>query len=107
MDEMYLGKLSPAEREKNPLAIAVAKKDFRSYWDYQINFPVTNGNEQMVGLSMFYVQIGDKEKALDYLEKGFEKRDLALPFVNSDFNFDPIRQEKRLVALMQKIGLQK
>ncbi|MEZ5424973.1 MAG: hypothetical protein R2747_01795 [Pyrinomonadaceae bacterium] len=107
MDEMYLGKLSSAERQKNPLAIAVAKKDLSSNWRYEINQPVTGGNEQPIILAKFYLKLGEKEKALDYLEKALEKRDSALPFVNADFNFDSLRKEKRFVALMQKIGLQK
>ena len=107
INETYLGNLSLAERAKSPLAIAVSKKDLSSYWRYKIDEPVTNGNEDHVGLARFNLQLGEKEKAIEHLEKAFDQRDLGLPFVNSEFNFDALRNEKRFLNLMQKIGLQK
>ena len=107
IDETYLAKLSLAEREKNPLAIAVANKDLSSYWRYSINEPVTNGSEQSVSLASYYLLLGDNDKALDYLEKAFEQRDSALPLVNADFCFDSLRKEKRFEEILRKVGLAK
>lgn len=107
IDETFLTNLSPAERLKDPLAIAVANKDLRSYWKYQIDRPITNGDKYSTGLAMYNVQVGQTDKALDYLEKAFEQRDLGLPMVNSESSFDPLRNNARFVDLMRKIGFKK
>jgi hypothetical protein len=103
LDELLFTKLSPAEKEKNPLATALAKKDLSSYWQKTIDEPVTN--EQPVSLAVFHLQIGEKEKALDYLENALTRHDVNLPLVNADSMFDSIRNEKRFVEIMNKIGL--
>ncbi|MBS1794910.1 MAG: winged helix-turn-helix domain-containing protein [Acidobacteria bacterium] len=44
-------------------------------------------------------------KALGFLEAALERRERALPFVNADSVFDPLRNEPRFVELVQKLGL--
>lgn len=109
LGEMALGKLSPNERAANPLTKALAENDLRSFWQYLIDEPSKSGNAKIrpVIKEMLHLQIGEKEKALEYLKTALEQHDEILPTVNADFAFDSIRSEKRFMEIMRRISLQK
>jgi len=50
-----------------------------------------------------YLGLGEKEKALDWLEKGFEDRDPSLWWITGDQLYDSVRVEPRFKALLQKV----
>jgi TolB-like protein/DNA-binding winged helix-turn-helix (wHTH) protein len=52
-----------------------------------------------------YVFLGDKEAALDWLEKAAEWRRYHLAFLKADPLFDPLRGEPRFRELLRRIGL--
>jgi DNA-binding winged helix-turn-helix (wHTH) protein/TolB-like protein len=52
-----------------------------------------------------YALLGEKEKALDALEKSYENRDFMLPFVNVDPLYDTLRSEPRFKAVFRRMGL--
>lgn len=110
MSEMILGKASETEKAKHALTGALAANDLRPFWqsliDERLNNP-KSGVSNSLAISTFYLQLGEKEKALDYLEKSLDERDMFLPTANADSVFDSIRNEKRFVEVMKKIGLQK
>jgi DNA-binding winged helix-turn-helix (wHTH) protein/TolB-like protein/Tfp pilus assembly protein PilF len=109
MSEMVLGKLSEAEKAAHPLTAAIAANDLRPFWEHLIRESLGSKNSARNSFSLanFYSQIGEKEKALTYLETAFRQHDDYLPTVNADPSFDPLRKEKRFVELMSKIGLQR
>ena len=49
--------------------------------------------------------LGDKDKALDWLERAFQKRDVRLAHVGIDPIFDPLRSELRFRDLVEKMNL--
>lgn len=51
-----------------------------------------------------FVQAGNKNKALDWLEVGYEKRDQNMPYLCWPL-FDPIRDEPRFQEIARKMGL--
>jgi serine/threonine protein kinase/Tfp pilus assembly protein PilF len=51
-----------------------------------------------------FVQAGDKNKALDWLEVGYEKRDQNMPYLCWPL-FDPIRDEQRFQEIARKMNL--
>lgn len=51
-----------------------------------------------------FVQAGDKNKALDWLEVGYEKRDQNMPYLCLPL-FDPIREEPRFQEIARKMNL--
>ncbi|HKI90495.1 MAG TPA: tetratricopeptide repeat protein, partial [Draconibacterium sp.] len=59
------------------------------------------------GLARYCIETGDKEQALDWLEKAYEWEIPRLPGINGDPDFDPIRNEPRFQALLDKMGLTK
>jgi hypothetical protein len=56
---------------------------------------------------VFYIHLGETEKAFENLEHALAMRDESLPSVNADSRFDAIRNDKRFIEIMRKIGLQK
>ena len=52
-----------------------------------------------------YAFLGNKEKALDNLEKAFENRAYLLAWVKADPIFDSLRSEPRYRAILKKMGL--
>ena len=50
-----------------------------------------------------YLGLGEKEKALDWLEKAYENRDPIFWWIKGDQLYDSVRTEPRFQALMRKI----
>ena len=49
--------------------------------------------------------LGEKEKALEYLEKAYSARTFMLPFANARLPFDALRGDARFQDLMRRVGL--
>jgi adenylate cyclase len=54
-----------------------------------------------------YLGLGDKNKALDGLEKSYEEQDGVCWQLNIDQRYDGLRNEPRFQALLKKLGLDK
>ena len=52
-----------------------------------------------------YLGLGEKAKALDWLEKCFAEQDPTLFWINGDQLFDSVRTEPRFQAMLKKSGL--
>ncbi|MBA3784016.1 MAG: hypothetical protein H0X15_00510 [Acidobacteria bacterium] len=59
-----------------------------------------------LGNAQKYTFLGDKEKALDNLEKAFESRAFLMVFVKADPLFDSLRSEPRYQEILRKMNLQ-
>jgi eukaryotic-like serine/threonine-protein kinase len=56
-------------------------------------------------LAIIYSELGDREKALDLLEKAYIKRDLLLRYIGTAYEYDGLRQAPRFIDLLKRIGL--
>ena len=54
-----------------------------------------------------YLGLGEKEIALDWLEKAYEQQDIACWYLKIDQIYDSVRNEPRFQALLKKVGLDK
>jgi hypothetical protein len=52
-----------------------------------------------------HLALGDRDKALEYLERATEDRDLALLWLAVDPRVDALRSEPRFVAVLKKLRL--
>jgi serine/threonine protein kinase/tetratricopeptide (TPR) repeat protein len=52
-----------------------------------------------------YLLVGDKNKALDWLETAYEERDPDLPYINCWPHWDSLRSEPRFQALLRRMGI--
>ena len=51
-----------------------------------------------------YVSSGEKDKAMEWLEKAYDRHAGYLLGINFDSSFDDIRSDPRFQALLKKIG---
>ena len=54
-------------------------------------------------LAVVYLGLGDRQRALDYLERAYAADSQWMGWLNKDRMFDPLRSEPRFVALMRKL----
>ena len=54
-----------------------------------------------------YLGLGDRARALDYLEKAYDNNSQWTPYLRGDRIFDPLRSEPRFAALMKKLRFEK
>ena len=55
-----------------------------------------------LNFALVHLGLGDKEQALDHLEKALAERDGWLRYLNADPIYDPLRSEPRFQSLLQK-----
>ena len=54
-------------------------------------------------IAMIYAALGEKDHALDWLEKGYEARDVHMIFLKVDPKWDSFRSESRFQDLLQRM----
>ena len=57
--------------------------------------------------AIIYFALGEKDQGFIWLERGYEKRDKRLPFLQLDPVFESISSDPRYLALLKKMGLEK
>ena len=63
------------------------------------------GHTPSTAIAGIYASLGEKDKALEWLEKLYEEKSGYLEAVNADFVFDGLRKEPRFQDLMKKMGI--
>ena len=58
-----------------------------------------------VNVAATYVQLGDNDRALQYLDKAREAREYRLAFLNVEPNLDGLRPDPRFQAFVRRLGL--
>ena len=56
---------------------------------------------------LLHLGLGEKDKALDWLEKCYEDQDVLCLLLKVWQIYDPLRTEPRFQALLKKVGLDK
>jgi len=56
-------------------------------------------------IALFYADLGDKDEALDWLERAYDERLGFLIYLKVDPGFYPLHEEPRFQALLEKLGL--
>ena len=58
-------------------------------------------------IATIYLQLGDKNKAIEYLEKTYEERNTnSLFLLKTDRQFDPLRSDPRFLKLMRQLNFE-
>ena len=58
-----------------------------------------------IDVGMLYLFAGDKSRALDWLEKGYELHDSTMPYIAAWPSYDSLRADPRFQALLRKMNL--
>jgi TolB-like protein/Tfp pilus assembly protein PilF len=56
-------------------------------------------------IARYYADLGDKEKAFEWLSTGYREHDFLLDQLNTAFQMDNIRSDPRFAELVRKVGL--
>jgi len=56
------------------------------------------------GVALRYLDAGDNDRAIDWLQKAYDKHDSDLPYINAP-PWDRLRTDPRYLALLRRIGL--
>ena len=56
-------------------------------------------------IAILYAQIQNKEKTLEWLEKGFDNYDADMPYITAIPTFDFVRKESKFKAILRKMNL--
>ena len=89
------------------LRAAYAKDGAAGYWRKMLEFESASnaGNlRDKIRVALIYCKLGNKDKAIEMLNKAYAMRAGDMIFVNVEPGFDSIRQDPRYQALMKKIG---
>jgi serine/threonine protein kinase len=95
-DKTYLG-LAYAFAGKRDEAQAILE-EMKELWK--------RGDMHAVAIARVYVGLGDKDRALEWLEKSFERREPRLVLLKVDPRWDSLRSNPRFKALLKKMNLE-
>jgi tetratricopeptide (TPR) repeat protein len=56
-------------------------------------------------IATFYAKLGQKDEAMEWLEKAYERRDFRLMMIGISFDFDSMRSDPRFIEMVKRVGL--
>jgi tetratricopeptide (TPR) repeat protein len=80
----------------------------RSYWQRILELTkqdLQNKEAVEVRLAEAYAQLGETDRALELLEKAYEKQSFWMPFLKVHPHLDPLHSDPRFKDLLRRIGL--
>jgi DNA-binding winged helix-turn-helix (wHTH) protein/TolB-like protein len=80
----------------------------RSYWQRILELTkqdLQNQEAVEVRLAEAYAQLGEKDRALESLERAYEKQSFWMPFLKVHPHLDPLHSDPRFKDLLRRIGL--
>lgn len=94
-----------------PAVIEAAKNAFvKSGWQGYLRFVLKTLESQknparLEAIAVLYGQLGEKDKAFEWLEKAYNQRADGLALLKVDPWYDPLRSDPRFTDLMRRVGL--
>ena len=58
-------------------------------------------------IALVYLGLDDRDKTFEWLEKAYEDRSMYITMIDTDQLFDDLREDRRFIALLKKMGLEK
>jgi hypothetical protein len=56
-------------------------------------------------IALMYLRLGEQDRALDWLERGYETHHPGLPSISNRNPFNPLRTHPRFQALLRRMNL--
>jgi serine/threonine-protein kinase len=63
------------------------------------------GGKRYLQLATIYARLGEKEKALQYIERALREHQSDLIFINVEPYFESLKGEPRFQAVVRQVGL--
>jgi TolB-like protein/DNA-binding winged helix-turn-helix (wHTH) protein/Tfp pilus assembly protein PilF len=97
---------------EDSLRRAFAARGPKGYWEKLLELSRRPDNPPEAytttdGLAILYVRLGDKDKAMQALERGYTERQLHMTEIGIEPAFDALRPEPRFQDLVRRIGVQR
>ncbi len=96
------------ERENEAIREAIKKDGATGYWRKVLERLLKEheqGTTPAASVAAAYARLGEREKAFEWLEKAFAKRDPKLSYLKTNESFDNIKSDPRFQDLLRRIGL--
>ena len=104
-----------ALNQEDALRAAYAARGERGYWEKTLEFAQAGVSRPLAaepegygtsyGMAILYARLGDKERALDSLERAFTERELPMTEIGVEPALDPLRTDVRFQSLLRRVGL--
>jgi hypothetical protein len=62
------------------------------------------GYAPAIALARVHLGLGEKGKALSFLERAYEDGDISLAFLKVDWGYDPLRSDPRFQDLLRRMN---
>jgi hypothetical protein len=74
----------------------------------RLEFELSNvkGPVASSSIAILYSRLGEKEKALEWLEKSFESHTRDLIYLKVEPQYDTLRSDPRFAQMLKRLGLQ-
>jgi hypothetical protein len=94
-----------ANREASELRAALASAGPRGYWRYKLD-KIPLAERYSIGPVALYMHLGNREEALDALEKGYQRREhYLIMWISVSPDFDALRSEPRFQSILRDLGI--
>ncbi|MDQ3372942.1 MAG: tetratricopeptide repeat protein, partial [Acidobacteriota bacterium] len=97
------GSHEPTAQLGYTLAKSGRQKEARAMLE-ELKSSSTKNYVPMYFIAMIYNGLGEREEALNYLEKSLEEREAQMTFIKIDTRWDWLRTEPRFIDLMQRMN---
>ena len=88
--------------------MAYEQGSMKGFWQKWLEFLLADTkNVPAFVIAAFYARAGEKETALEWLEKSFAAREPYLVNLKSEFAFDSLGSDARFTDLVRRVGLEK
>jgi eukaryotic-like serine/threonine-protein kinase len=80
----------------------------RGYFQEKLNLQMGRWKQQQEGafeIAEIHISLGEQDRALEWLEKAYEKRDSSLVNIRVSPQFDVLRSDPRFQDLLRRVGL--
>ncbi|HEX5873867.1 MAG TPA: protein kinase [Pyrinomonadaceae bacterium] len=85
---------------------AFAKSGWQGYLRFMAKvFESRENSTRLEAIAIVYAQLGEKDKAFEWLEKAYNERADGLASLKVDPWYDPLRSDPRFTDLMHRVGL--
>ena len=87
---------------------AYVTSGWQGYWRKRVELALAQANRKPVQaffLAWFYTRLGEKDLAIEWLQKAYEERNMSLIELYTDPSWDSLRPDPRFADLLRRIGL--
>ncbi len=102
-------KLARVDPTESPaIKRAAAATSHQTYWRSRLEQEIDDAKREPpypFDMAEIYSQLGDNDKAFEWLERAFEQRLYLMMFLKVAPNLDPLRDDPRFADLLKRVGL--